>query len=355
MSRRIEVVEYNPNWVIKYEQEATRIPSVFGNEFLSIHHIGSTAIPGIKAKPVIDILVIVRDTGSVKRFDDEMVHLGYRPRGECLDAAVAGTPGRFYYSKDTNGVRSHQVHVVQKDHFQIDEKLAFRDYLRNHPEEANAYSAMKETLAEKNRYDSAAYANGKSDCIRTMTAKALTWQTGNCPLVEPYNPTWPWQFQQIRAFLEAGIGDVDCAIEHVGSTAIPGMMAKPIIDIDIVIIPGTFPKIREQLEILGYVHQGDLGLAKREAFDLVDNEMEVRLPEHHLYVCDEGGHELRKHLAFRAFMGQHSQWRERLNQLKRDLCVKHNNDRQAYIDGKAAMVEEITKLAMESSEEIHEQ
>ncbi len=169
-------------------------------------------------------------------------------------------------------------------------------------------------------------------------------------LVQTYDPAWPSHFRQIEAFLKSGVLDVDCTIEHVGSTAIPGMVAKPIIDLDIVVSPGTFPKIRGRLEALGYVHQGDLGIPKREAFGLVDVEVKARLPEHHLYVCDEGIHELRKHLAFREFMRQHPDWRKKLNRRKRELCINHNNDRQAYIDGKADMVEEITKLAMASSE-----
>jgi len=171
-------------------------------------------------------------------------------------------------------------------------------------------------------------------------------------LVQPYDPEWPSHFQQIKAFLKPGVGDVNCAIEHVGSTAIPGMMAKPIIDIDVVITPGTFPTVKRRLEVLGYVHQGDLGLPKREAFDLVDGEAKARLPEHHLYVCEDGAYELRKHLAFRDFMRQNPEWRERLNRLKRELCMKYNNDRQAYMDGKAAMVEEITELAMAGSEQM---
>ena len=172
-------------------------------------------------------------------------------------------------------------------------------------------------------------------------------------LVQPYDPAWPLHFQQIKTFLESGVVDVDCTIEHVGSTAIPGMMAKPIIDIDIVIAQGTFAKVKERLEALGYVHQGDLGLPKREAFKLVDAEAKAPLPKHHLYVCEEGVHELRKHLTFREFMRHHPEWREKLNRIKRELCVKHNNDLQAYIDGKASIVEEITKLAMESSEQMY--
>lgn len=172
-------------------------------------------------------------------------------------------------------------------------------------------------------------------------------------LVQPYDPAWPSHFQKVKAFLEPGVAGVNCVIEHVGSTAIPGMMAKPIIDIDIVIASEAFPKVKGRLEVLGYVHRGDLGIPKREAFDLVGVEAKARLPEHHLYVCEDGAYELRKHLAFRDFMRQHPEWRERLNLLKRELCVKHNNDRQAYIDGKANMVQEITTLAMESSEQMH--
>ena len=165
-------------------------------------------------------------------------------------------------------------------------------------------------------------------------------------LVQPYDAAWPSRFQEIKTFLESSVADLDCEIEHVGSTAIPGMVAKPIIDVDFVTVPGTFPEVKRRLEALGYVHQGDLGLPKREAFDLADTEARTRLPEHHLYVCEEGVYELRKHLAFRDFMRQHPEWRERLNRLKRELCVKHNNERQAYMDGKADMVEHITKLAM---------
>ena len=174
-------------------------------------------------------------------------------------------------------------------------------------------------------------------------------------LVQPYDRAWPSYFERIKAFLESGAGDVGCMIEHVGSTAIPGMTAKPIIDVDIVAEQGAFAAIKERLEALGYTHQGDLGLLGREAFDLVDAGSKATLPAHHLYVCERGVHELRKHLAFRDFMRQHAEWRERLSRLKRELCVKHKNDRQAYMDGKAKMVEEITKLAIEDSEHVHGQ
>lgn len=173
----------------------------------------------------------------------------------------------------------------------------------------------------------------------------------NVTLVKPYDPAWPSQFLQISAFVKTGLDGVSHRVEHIGSTAIPGMMAKPIIDLDVVISPGTFLEAKAGLAVIGYIHQGDLGIPKRQAFDLVNEIARSELPPHHLYVCEDGVYELRKHLSFRDFMRQRPKWRERLNQLKVDLCQKHGNDRQAYINGKSKMVEKITALSLESSEQ----
>ena len=174
-------------------------------------------------------------------------------------------------------------------------------------------------------------------------------------LVQPYDPAWPLHFQQVKAFVQSGLVGVNHTIGHVGSTAIPGMTAKPIIDLDVVVSSGGFDKAKAGIEALGYIHQGDLGIPGRQAFDLANAEAKSRLPAHHLYVCEDGAYELRKHLAFRDFLRQRPEWRERLSQLKRELCTRHNNDRQAYINGKAAMVEEITKLAMAKDKVLSEE
>lgn len=165
-------------------------------------------------------------------------------------------------------------------------------------------------------------------------------------LVEEYNPAWPSWFEQIRNRIEGRLQGIPHTIEHVGSTAIPDMTAKPIIDIVIVINSGAFLVVRECLTKIGYTHQGDLGILGREVFDLTEDEINSNLPPHHLYVCERGNNALQEHLAFRDFLKQSPEWRKRLSNLKRQLCEKHANDRQAYIDGKAAMVTEITKLAL---------
>ena len=166
-------------------------------------------------------------------------------------------------------------------------------------------------------------------------------------LVQPYDAAWPPQFRQVEAYVAPALAGLGCVIEHVGSTSVPGMVAKPIIDLDVVIPPRSFEEVKRRLEVLGYVHEGDLGIPGREAFDLVEGEP---LPKHHLYVCIAGVDELRRHLALRDFLRAHPEWRERLSRHKLDLCVRYGNDRDAYMAGKAEMVGEITRRALEEGQ-----
>lgn len=168
-------------------------------------------------------------------------------------------------------------------------------------------------------------------------------------LVESYNPAWPAWFDQIRAFVEPKLDGIPHAMEHVGSTAVPGMTAKPIIDVDVVVDPQAFSSVKGRLEEIGYVHEGDLGVPGREAFDLSNPDTKAKLPAHHLYVCKRGCRALRDHLAFRDFMRSHPDWVRQLSDLKRSLCEQYNDDREAYMNGKAAMVREITELAMRNA------
>ena len=153
-------------------------------------------------------------------------------------------------------------------------------------------------------------------------------------LVSEYDSAWPDWFEILKARTEPLLNDVPHMIEHVGSTAIPGMTAKPVIDVDIVVERSDFPGARRALGRIGYTHQGDKGIPGREAFDLTDAGLKQSLPAHHLYVCMKGAPELHRHLAFRDFMRRHPEWIQRLSDHKVDLCRRYANDRQAYIDGK---------------------
>ena len=137
MGRIIEVVPHDATaWRAAFAREARALKHVFGEAVIAIHHVGSTSIPGLPAKPIIDLLVVLRETVTIGRFSSAMEALGYRVRGECLDAEVPGTPGRFYFSKDQDGRRTHHTHACAVGHVEIADKLAFRDYLRAHPRRA---------------------------------------------------------------------------------------------------------------------------------------------------------------------------------------------------------------------------
>jgi len=175
MARIIEVKSYDVGWTRAFEVEAAALSRVFGASLVAIYHVGSTSIPGLLAKPIIDILVVLNETETIDRFSGAMEDLGYRVRGECLDATIPGTPGRFYFSKDTDGVRTHHVHVCALGHAEIADKLAFRDYLRAHPRRVAAYGSLKQRLALAYRHDNVGYMRGKDAFIKTVLDEARQW------------------------------------------------------------------------------------------------------------------------------------------------------------------------------------
>lgn len=125
---------------------------------VEIHHIGSTAIPGIKAKPVIDIMVVVEDINKVDSYNDKMRAIGYEPKGEF------GIVNRRFFQKGGNN-RTYYVHIFQQGDKEIKRHLNFRDYMKTHPKQAQRYSQLKETLADKDPHDINKYNEGKNDII----------------------------------------------------------------------------------------------------------------------------------------------------------------------------------------------
>lgn len=119
--RKLELLPFDKNWTENFKEESKRIKEIYGRELLKIHHIGSTSIPGMIAKPVLDILVEVQDISNVDYFNNEMKKLGYRPRGEN------GIGGRRFFTKENNNKRRHHVHIFQTGANQIVKHLVFRD------------------------------------------------------------------------------------------------------------------------------------------------------------------------------------------------------------------------------------
>jgi GrpB-like predicted nucleotidyltransferase (UPF0157 family) len=154
-------------------------------------------------------------------------------------------------------------------------------------------------------------------------------------VVVAYDPGWPVRFARLRDTLAAALGRLAVRIEHVGSTAVPGLAAKPIIDLDVVIAARTdLPAIIERLRPVGYAHQGDLGVGGREAFVAPSGG-----PSHHLYVCAADSAALARHLILRDLLRADPEAAGAYADLKRTLAARHRHDRAAYTDAKTAFIE----------------
>ena len=175
MGRFIEIVDYQADWSQRYQREASLLQDVFGEALVRIHHIGSTSIPGMGAKPIVDILIEIELGIDVDRFNPRMRQLGHDCRGECLEAVGPGTPGRFYFSKNVDGRRYCQVHVCHVGHFQISEFLVLRDYLKSHSDEATKYGDLKSRLAKRFSRDNVGYMRGKDELVKRLILRATEW------------------------------------------------------------------------------------------------------------------------------------------------------------------------------------
>ena len=168
---RVRVVAHDPTWKNDFQAEADHIARALGDIVVFLHHIGSTAITGIFAKPIIDILLEVDD---IVRLDDKssaMEQLGYEAMGEF------GIPGRRYFRKDNaSGIRTRQVHAFAAGSTEIERHLAFRDYMIAHSVAAQAYGQLKQRLAREHPDDIEAYVDGKDLFIKEHEAKAIVWR-----------------------------------------------------------------------------------------------------------------------------------------------------------------------------------
>jgi GrpB-like predicted nucleotidyltransferase (UPF0157 family)/RimJ/RimL family protein N-acetyltransferase len=170
MERIVEVLPHNPEWVTIFTAEAEMLRSILGTEVVTVHHIGSTSIPDLKAKPIVDILLEVQDIEKVDAFNKPMRQLGYEPRGEF------GLPHRRYFPKTVHGNRTHHVHTWQSGDVEIERHLAFRDYLIAHKEKAQEYGRLKEDLVAQYAGDREAYIAGKHNFCQELQRQALAWQ-----------------------------------------------------------------------------------------------------------------------------------------------------------------------------------
>ncbi len=158
-------------------------------------------------------------------------------------------------------------------------------------------------------------------------------------IVLPYDPHWEQAFTQIVSELRSALGGLALRIEHVGSTAVPGLSAKPIIDIDVVIRENALlSTVISALEGIGYHHEGDLGIAGREAFRYEGKE---HLQKHHLYVCPQDSPELKRHTGFRDYLRSHPEAVREYSRIKEEGAACTPWEIERYIEHKSPFIERI--------------
>lgn len=171
---KVLVVPHDPRWSNEFADESQRVMRALGDNARQAHHIGSTAIPGIKAKPVIDLLIEVVTIADVDSRNIQMAELGYEALGEC------GIPERRYFRKDREpGIRTHNIHVFAAGSDQARRHLAFRDFMNAHPDWAARYSDLKSRLAKQFPDSIEDYMDGKDAFIKEMDRLAEAWHSSS--------------------------------------------------------------------------------------------------------------------------------------------------------------------------------
>jgi GrpB-like predicted nucleotidyltransferase (UPF0157 family) len=165
----VRVVPPDSSWVAQFQLEASLIRATLFKHNIEIHHIGSTAIAGVHAKPIIDMMLLIDDLSIADNEIAAIQALGYEALGEF------GILGRRYFRKNTSsGIRTHHVHAFERHNDNGKRHLAFRDYMNSNPTAAQEYSLLKQRLAKESSCDMEGYMNGKDEFIKHHQALALS-------------------------------------------------------------------------------------------------------------------------------------------------------------------------------------
>ena len=162
----VRLVPYTSEWERLFEEEKGRLRSAIGDYAVDIQHIGSTAIPGLEAKPIIDIAIALRRLEDVEKCIEPLESLGYEYKGD------EGYPGSFFFAKGDPSNRTHYLHVVERDSEAWKGYIRFRDYLRRHRRVAEEYAKLKRELARKSGGNRDLYTPGKAEFIERVLQMA---------------------------------------------------------------------------------------------------------------------------------------------------------------------------------------
>lgn len=330
----VELVAYDAQWPIMAKLEITKLYEILPNEhIIDIQHVGSTAIPGMLAKPVVDIQIAVDSLMAVKQIAIARLSTeGYVYWDENPDST------RLFFVKGMppfGEKRTHHVHIVELESKHWREKNLFRDYLISHAETADAYRQLKIKLAQQHIYDREQYTHAKQKFINDVLNKASVELKTAMVEVVVYNPEWPELFNEEAAHIQHVLGDNCIAIHHIGSTAVPGLSAKPIIDI-LPVVKNILrvTDVTSAMQQLGYDAKGEYGIPFRRYFQKNNNIGRT----YNVHIFEENNPEIDRHLQFRDWMRTHANDCDNYGALKRQLAAQFPYDIMGYCLGKDAFI-----------------
>lgn len=337
-SRPIEVADYDPKWAEIFAEIAACVRAAFTDgPLFGIEHVGSTSVVGLPAKPIVDIDVIIPSRADLPEAITRLAILGYEHQGD------GGIPGRESFRSPPETPR-HSLYVCAEDSAELRRRLAFRDYLRAHPNAARQYGELKRELAARHVTNINGYVDGKTEFVQDVLTRADAREQMNEVIIVDYDPLWPAQFAEEVGRIKEAVGPALVAVEHIGSTAVPDLSAKPVLDILVGVTSLEASRAAvPALEALGYECRGENGIPSRLYFR--KGTMQHR-HTHHLHMVELGHEQWAPMLAFRDALRAHPETARQYEHLKRELAVRFRNNRAAYTDGKANFVQKVVADAL---------
>lgn len=345
----VELSDYDVAWPGLYERERSRVLGVLPGA--ELEHVGSTSVPGLCAKPVIDMLLVVEDPDDEAAYVPALESAGYWVQVRETDWHLH----RILKGPDTNV----NLHVFGRGCAQVRRHLLFRDWLRADDGDRELYARTKRELAAREWERVQDYARAKSAVVLEILSRAYVGsrlpsdveyvtpsQVGNVRItLEEHNPEWAAWYAKQEARIRGALGDRVLRLEHVGSTSVPGLAAKPLIDIVLVV-----PDSGDEDAYVPALVQAGYYLRLREPGWYSHRLLKDHGPEVNLHVYSPACEDVERMLVFRDLLRGDEAARAEYEAVKRDLAARTWERGQDYADAKTRVVERLILRGLESAE-----
>jgi GrpB-like predicted nucleotidyltransferase (UPF0157 family) len=339
----IVIADYDSAWAETFTRERELIVRACGaGPFVRIEHMGSTAVPGLGAKPIIDIKPGLRSLDDALPLIPLLATIGYE---YGFDDDI---PERRYFRKDVNGERAFHMHMVETSSDFWRDHLRFRNFLRYSEEDRAEYERVKRRLAaEYNAHltpesnINLGYTEYKTGCIAAIMAKAEARIERSEPVViVDYDAAWPARFERERDLVLSAAGSAAVAIEHAGSTSVPGLAAKPIVDM----VMGVRDMAGARAAAASLSRVGYAMDSPQHDDWVLFNKIGDR-QTHHLHAVPHEGVRWRRYVGFRDWLRAQPDDVAAYGDLKRALAAEFGHDRLGYVEAKTDFVNGILRRA----------